>query len=356
MPFNGSGTFTRVHDWVTDRINGIKILAARMDEEFDGIATGLSNTVTRDGQSTISANIPFNNKRITGLADATAATDALNRQTADARLFLRAEAEQSVASASTIDVSATGLRWEVTGTTGITTITMGNITLKVLRFADAVTLTHHATTLILPGASNLTTAAGDVLWFMSDASGNARLMTYQSGTAAGALLDEDDFASDSDTDGATQQSIKAYVDGEIAGFTGGGPSLGTNSVIRTNATNIIEDIELADHKTTFTADDTADTLDVGTSDGYADEDVVYLSTTGTLPAGLSTATAYYVRDVAASTLKLAATNGGSAIDITDTGSGTHTIHQPINGMSAGPITVESGHTVTIAEGSTWTVV
>ena len=184
MPFNGSGTFTRVHDWVTDRINGIKILAARMDEEFDGIATGLSNTVTRDGQSTISANIPFNNKRITGLADATAATDALNRQTADARLFLRAEAEQSVASASTIDVSATGLRWEVTGTTGITTITMGNSTLKVLRFADAVTLTHHATTLILPGASDLTTAAGDVLWFMSDASGNARLMTYQSGTVS----------------------------------------------------------------------------------------------------------------------------------------------------------------------------
>lgn len=185
MPYNGLGTFTRLYSWVTDRTNSVKILADRMDAEMDGFATGLSNTITRDGQSTISAHIPFNSKRITGLGDATASTDALNRQTGDGRYFQRAEAEQTVASASTIDVSATGLRWNVTGTTGIATITMGASTLKVLRFSDAVTLTHNATTLILPGGSNLTTAAGDVLWFMSDGSGNARLMQFQSGSVSG---------------------------------------------------------------------------------------------------------------------------------------------------------------------------
>jgi len=87
MPLS-SGTFTRVYNWVTDRNNTVKIRADRMDEEFDGIATALSTAIYRDGQSTISANIPFNNKKITGLGDATADADALNRQTADARYTL----------------------------------------------------------------------------------------------------------------------------------------------------------------------------------------------------------------------------------------------------------------------------
>jgi hypothetical protein len=54
---------------------------------------------------------------------------------------------------------------------------------------------------------------------------------------------------------------------------------------------------------------------------------VRLTTTGTLPAGLAPLTDYFVRDadLTAGTLKLAATLGGAAIDITDTGTGTHTI-------------------------------
>ena len=85
MPYNGSGTFTRLYNWVTDRDASIKITASRMDAEMDGMATGLSNAITKDGQTTITQNIPFNNKKITGLADAAADTDALNRRTADAR-------------------------------------------------------------------------------------------------------------------------------------------------------------------------------------------------------------------------------------------------------------------------------
>lgn len=88
MAFNGSGTFLRHYhpnNWVTDRDGNINIKADKMDAEMDAMATGLSNTICRDGQSTITADIPFNNKKITGLADATSATHALNRQTADAR-------------------------------------------------------------------------------------------------------------------------------------------------------------------------------------------------------------------------------------------------------------------------------
>ena len=88
MPFNGAGVFSRLFNFQQDRDNNIKILADRMDAELDGFATGLSNTIARDGQSTVSANIPFNNRKITGLGNATDPGDALNRATGDARYIL----------------------------------------------------------------------------------------------------------------------------------------------------------------------------------------------------------------------------------------------------------------------------
>lgn len=56
---------------------------------------------------------------------------------------------------------------------------------------------------------------------------------------------------------------------------------------------------------------------------------VQVSTTGTLPAGLSAATDYFVIYLTANTFSLATTlalaQAGTAIDITDAGTGTHTI-------------------------------
>ena len=75
--FNGSGTFVRTYDWTTDEGNGINIEASRMDTEDDGFATGLSTCITKDGQTTISANIPFNSKKITGFANGSARTDSI---------------------------------------------------------------------------------------------------------------------------------------------------------------------------------------------------------------------------------------------------------------------------------------
>ena len=77
MPRNGSGTFNRIYNWTTDAGNGIDIEASRMDGEFDGLATGLSNSIAKDGQTTITANIPFNSKKITGLANGSARTDSI---------------------------------------------------------------------------------------------------------------------------------------------------------------------------------------------------------------------------------------------------------------------------------------
>jgi hypothetical protein len=59
MAFNGSGTFVRLYNWVADAALGTKIRADKMDGEMDGFATGLTNTITRDGQSTTTARIPL---------------------------------------------------------------------------------------------------------------------------------------------------------------------------------------------------------------------------------------------------------------------------------------------------------
>lgn len=75
MPFNGSGTFTVVRDFTDDQANNINPQASRFDDNDSDFATGLSNCVTRDGQSPPTANIPFGGFRGTGLGDATARTD-----------------------------------------------------------------------------------------------------------------------------------------------------------------------------------------------------------------------------------------------------------------------------------------
>ncbi len=75
MAFNGSGTFQRIYNWVTDAGNNVDIEASRMDTEMDGFATGLTNCVTKDGQTTITANLPMATYKHTGVGNASARTD-----------------------------------------------------------------------------------------------------------------------------------------------------------------------------------------------------------------------------------------------------------------------------------------
>lgn len=100
MAFNGSGTFARLYNWVTDKNSGRFITASRMDAEMDGFATGLSNCVTRDGQSPATANIPLGGHKITGLGDGTQATDAMayGQWTGKTHLHLTKNGNQAVTS------------------------------------------------------------------------------------------------------------------------------------------------------------------------------------------------------------------------------------------------------------------
>lgn len=86
-----------------------------------------------------------------------------------------------IASATTTDIgAATGNFVHITGTTTITgfgTVAAGARRLVV--FDGVLTLTHNATSLILPSGANITTAAGDTAVCVSEGSGNWRVTSYQ---------------------------------------------------------------------------------------------------------------------------------------------------------------------------------
>lgn len=83
-----------------------------------------------------------------------------------------------IASASTINLTtATGSYLDVTGTTTITAITLADGVTRATRFTGALTLTHGAS-LILPGAVNITTEAGDIAFWAGYAAGVVRCVGY----------------------------------------------------------------------------------------------------------------------------------------------------------------------------------
>lgn len=70
MPFNGAGTFTLVTG--NPVITGTVISSTVHNNTNNDIASGLTNTVTRDGQSAPMANLPMGGFKHTGAADAVA--------------------------------------------------------------------------------------------------------------------------------------------------------------------------------------------------------------------------------------------------------------------------------------------
>lgn len=71
-------------------------------------------------------------------------------------------------------------------------------------------------------------------------------------------------------------------------------------------------------------DEVADEVN-DTAHGFVDEEVIQLTTTGTLPTNLSLATNYFIIFTDVNTYQLEASVGGGAINFTDKGTGDHTV-------------------------------
>ena len=78
----------------------------------------------------------------------------------------------------------------------------------------------------------------------------------------------------------------------------------------------------------------SDTIDLSSTHGLAADFPVKFSSTTTLPSPLISGTTYYVIVISTTTLKLAATPSGAAIDITSIGAGTHTIVPAPDGVAS----------------------
>jgi hypothetical protein len=77
---------------------------------------------------------------------------------------------------------------------------------------------------------------------------------------------------------------------------------------------------------TFTAVAATEVITTATAHGLSIGDRVQVSSTTTLPAGLSASTDYFVITVpSTTTMTISATDGGSVVNITDTGTGTHSM-------------------------------
>lgn len=80
MPFNGTGTFSLVAG--NPVVTGTNISSTVQNNTMSDVATALTNCVTRDGQSPATSNIPMGGFKLTGLAAATTAGDAVRYEQA----------------------------------------------------------------------------------------------------------------------------------------------------------------------------------------------------------------------------------------------------------------------------------
>ena len=163
-------------------------------------------------------------------------SDLASVVTARANLGIESAAVD-VASGSTTNIgAAASMNVRITGTTTITAF--DNVAAGIWRigyFSGALTLTHNGTSLILPGAANITTAAGDGFIARSLGSGNWKVILYQK--ANGTAIVGSSGAFEDLTTSETNTALVAAPDGagglEFRAETGGGgtsnPASGFNA-------------------------------------------------------------------------------------------------------------------------------
>lgn len=157
MARNGSGTYNLLTNSWNPATNGVSATAVDWQNLINDVAAALTQSLSADGQTPITGNLNAGNNKITGLAAGSATGDSLRWE----QLFSQGQ-PANLASAATTDIGAQNtVLLNITGTTTITSFGTNYNGPRYVRFDGVLTLTHNATTLILPGGANITTAAGD---------------------------------------------------------------------------------------------------------------------------------------------------------------------------------------------------
>ncbi len=180
MPFSGSapnksysrdtGVYSGATSWQQTDSGGRGIRADDADTHDQDMAAAINTSLQKNGDNKPTANLDWGGFGIVNAGIYGFSTTA------------------SVTSAATTDIlGATSVAVNVTGSTGpITSFGTGTNRWRFVHFASTPTITHNATSLILPTGADITAAAGDTALIISDASSNVRVVMYQ--RASGAAL------------------------------------------------------------------------------------------------------------------------------------------------------------------------
>jgi hypothetical protein len=195
MTLLGVGTAADATNPFSARLNNILWVARALAEGGDGdlrwkmSKEGASNTLSMLFQTGFSGRAELG---LTGDDDfhikvspnGSSWLDALSLDRATGGISFRAHSTD-LASGATCDIgAAASLRVRITGTTAIASFGSEPKMLRLIEFAGALTLTHNATSLILPGGADIPAAAGDTAIAASDAAGNWRIAHYQRAAVA----------------------------------------------------------------------------------------------------------------------------------------------------------------------------
>lgn len=161
MPRDGNGVYSP--DWTPAQPN-------------TPISSGNANAMVNDLAEDLNTPRPVSAGG-TGQSTAVSAIDALSGNAS------------TVSSAGTTNIVTTSSQnVTISGGTTITGFSTAPAGVKrFITFASSLTLTHHATNLILPGAANITTGAGDTCIAISLGSGNWRVSHYSRAAVPPAL-------------------------------------------------------------------------------------------------------------------------------------------------------------------------
>lgn len=217
MVFKTSGGAT-IRDldpiYINPDLSGLTASVAELNI-LDGATLSTAELNILDGVTATAAEL----NTLDGITASTAelnTMDGVTASTADLNKTSKLSVKGSdIASAATADLSAaTGDFVDVTGTTTITSFGTASTNVEItVRFTGALTLTHNATSLQLPGSANITTAAGDVGKFRSLGSGNWKCASFQkadgSPISGGAPFSDASAISKNSSDSTKQVKLRA---------------------------------------------------------------------------------------------------------------------------------------------------